>query len=45
MVLGTLKVGKNRATGKSEATEYDSESLTESSEEEDPQELIVQQVS
>ncbi|KAI3333231.1 hypothetical protein F4824DRAFT_253253 [Ustulina deusta] len=41
---GTLKVGKNRATGKSEATEYDSESLTESSEEEDPQELIVQQI-
>ncbi|KAI1419697.1 hypothetical protein F5Y12DRAFT_208812 [Xylaria sp. FL1777] len=41
---GTLKVGKNRATGKSEATEYDSESPTESSDEEDPSELIVQQI-
>ncbi|KAI0456857.1 hypothetical protein F5B21DRAFT_501858 [Xylaria acuta] len=41
---GTLKVGKYRATGKSEAAEYESESLTESSEEEDPQELIVQQI-
>ncbi|KAI0429717.1 hypothetical protein F5Y09DRAFT_249707 [Xylaria sp. FL1042] len=41
---GVVKVGKNRATGKSEATEYDSESLTESSGEEDPQELIVQQI-
>ncbi|KAI1112153.1 hypothetical protein F5Y14DRAFT_279165 [Nemania sp. NC0429] len=39
-----LKVGKNRSTGRSEAAEYDSESLTESSEEEDPQELIVQQI-
>lgn len=44
--LGTsLKVGRYRATGKSEAAEYETESPTESSEEEDPQELIVQQVS
>ncbi|KAI8948306.1 hypothetical protein F4801DRAFT_581512 [Xylaria longipes] len=41
---GTSKVGKYRATGKSEAAEYESESLTESSEEEDPQELIVQHI-
>ncbi|TGJ79998.1 hypothetical protein E0Z10_g8768 [Xylaria hypoxylon] len=41
---GALKLGKSRATGKSEAAEYDSESITESSEEEDPQELIVQQI-
>ncbi|KAI1274121.1 hypothetical protein F5Y07DRAFT_401767 [Xylaria sp. FL0933] len=41
---GMAKVGKNRATGKSEASEYDSESFTESSAEEDPQELIVQQI-
>ncbi|KAJ2985909.1 hypothetical protein NUW58_g5284 [Xylaria curta] len=41
---GVLKVGKHRATSKSEAAEYESESLTESSEEEDPQELIVQQI-
>lgn len=40
-----LKLGKNRSTGKLEAAESDSESLSESSEEEDPQELIIQQVS
>lgn len=46
VVIGVLKAGKNRSIGKSETAEYDSESLTESSEEEeDPQELIVQQVS
>ncbi|KAI0972258.1 hypothetical protein F4678DRAFT_55922 [Xylaria arbuscula] len=42
---GTLKVVKNRSTGKSEeATVYDSESLTDSSDEDDPSELIVQQI-
>ncbi|KAI0102823.1 hypothetical protein GGR51DRAFT_550290 [Nemania sp. FL0031] len=41
---GVLKVGKGRAAGKSDSADYDSESLTESSEEEDPQELIVQQI-
>ncbi|KAI0521867.1 hypothetical protein F5B22DRAFT_643452 [Xylaria bambusicola] len=41
---GVLKLGKSRVTGKSEATEYDSESLTESSDEDDPLELIVQEI-
>ncbi|KAJ8125115.1 hypothetical protein O1611_g8525 [Lasiodiplodia mahajangana] len=41
---GVLKAGKSRATSKSDTADYDSESLTESSEEEDPQELIVQQI-
>ncbi|KAI1126724.1 hypothetical protein F5Y10DRAFT_205920 [Nemania abortiva] len=41
---GALKVGRSRATGKPDTADYDSESLTESSEEEDPQELIVQQI-
>ncbi|KAI1288531.1 hypothetical protein F5Y03DRAFT_88467 [Xylaria venustula] len=42
---GTLKVVKNRSTGKSEeATVYDSESLTDSSDEDDPSELMVQQI-
>ncbi|KAI0538660.1 hypothetical protein GGR58DRAFT_288977 [Xylaria digitata] len=41
---GTLKPEKSRTTSKSEATEYDSDSITDSSEEEDPQELIVQQI-
>ncbi|KAF2967768.1 hypothetical protein GQX73_g5806 [Xylaria multiplex] len=41
---GALKPEKGRTTSKSEATEYDSESITDSSEEEDPQELIVQQI-
>ena len=44
-MLGVLKVEKSRATGRLEATEYDSDSLTESSDEEDPNELIVQEVS
>ncbi|KAI0873734.1 hypothetical protein GGS24DRAFT_379991 [Hypoxylon argillaceum] len=41
---GALKAGKNRATGRSDTADYDSESLTESSDEDDPQELIVQQI-
>ncbi|GAP83188.1 putative c-x8-c-x5-c-x3-h type zinc finger protein [Rosellinia necatrix] len=41
---GVLKVEKNRPTSKTEAALYDSESLSDFSEEEDPQELIVQQI-
>ncbi|KAI0420118.1 hypothetical protein F5X98DRAFT_53665 [Xylaria grammica] len=41
---GVLKLGKSRAMGKPDAAEYDSESITDSSDEEDPQELIVQQI-
>ncbi|KAI3326809.1 hypothetical protein HD806DRAFT_418389 [Xylariaceae sp. AK1471] len=41
---GVWKTVKSRVTGKSEAVEDDSESLTDSSEEDDPQELIVQQI-
>ncbi|KAJ3568700.1 hypothetical protein NPX13_g6328 [Xylaria arbuscula] len=41
---GVLKVEKSRATGKLEAAEYDSDSLTESSDEDDPNELIVQEI-
>jgi hypothetical protein len=43
---GAWKAGKSRTAGKSETAESSSDMLSESSdEEEDPQELIVQEVS